>query len=138
MPTLGLEPLCPGAVVRIEGVARPLALGVLADIGMLGPRECRVGRDEYTPGRGVAEGSSAIDFFRAVGMGVEGTALAVMEASESGGDGGVTSGRSASDLLCGGVEAVVGDESAVATVEVSDTGDRGRSASLAKRLEVLR
>lgn len=92
-PTLGLAPFDAGAIVRIEGVARPLGVAALfAETGMLGPRECRGGREEYNPGRGVAEGSSAMEPFR-VGIGVEGTGFEAIEASDSGGEGGVTSGR---------------------------------------------
>jgi hypothetical protein len=43
-PTLGLDPFCAGAVVRMEGVARPV-VPLFVDIGMLGPRECRGCRD---------------------------------------------------------------------------------------------
>lgn len=71
-------------------------------------------------------------------MGVEGTRLVERGASDKGGDGGVASGRGASDLDWGGVEAAVGEESAVAEVEASDTGERGRSESPARWLDTLR
>lgn len=114
-------------MVRIEGVARPLVLP-FADTGMLGPRECRGGRDWYAPGRGVVAGSRAIDPFRR-GTGVAGTVLALIEASDRGGDGGVASVRTVSDFECGGVDAVVGEEREVAEVAVSETGERGRRES---------
>lgn len=134
-PTLGLAPLYAGAVVRIEGVARPLGVAVgLAE--MLGPRECR-GAREYKPGRGVADGSMAMELFR-LGIGVENAGFAGIDASDNGGDGGVMSGREASGFVCGGVEAFVGEERVVAEVDVSDTGERGRSESPASRFEVLR
>lgn len=71
-------------------------------------------------------------------MGVAGTIFVVMGASESGGDGGVVSGWRMSAIECGGVEAAVGDESVVADVDASDTGERGRIASLAMWLVILR
>jgi hypothetical protein len=40
LPKLGLGAREAGAVVRIEGVARPLALVLGLDADMLGPREC--------------------------------------------------------------------------------------------------
>ena len=128
-----------GAVVLIDGVVRPLtpvpALGV-ADT--LGPLEWRGGREEYMPARGVAAGSiAAMEAFR-LGIGVEGTRLVDSGASDSGGDGGVVSGRKASVLLCGGVEAAVGEDSVVADVEASDTGERGRNESPARWFDTLR
>lgn len=135
-PTLGLGPFCAGAVVLIDGVARPVVPD-FADMGMLGPRECRGGRDWYMPGRGVVDGSSAIEPFRA-GIGVTGTALALTDASDKGGDGGVASVRTVSALECGGVEAVVGDDKVVAEVAVSERGERGRRFSAASNCEVLR
>ena len=56
-------------------------------------------------------------------MGVDGTARVERGASDRGGDGGVVSGRRASGLEWGGVEAAVGEERFVAEVEVSDAGD---------------
>lgn len=68
-----------------------------------------------------------MDPFR-TGIGVEGVVLTVTDASDRGGDGGVTSVCMVSGLEWGGVE-VVGDESVVAEVDVSDTGERGRKES---------
>lgn len=113
---------------------------IFDDIGMLGPRECRGGRDVlywYMPGLGVAAGSSAIDPFRA-GIGVEGTGLALREASDRGGEGGVASVRVVSALSWGGVDAAVGDDIEVVDVAVSETGERGRKESPASRCDVLR
>lgn len=62
------------------------------------------------------------------GIGVDGVLLTVTEASDRGGDGGVASVRMVSGLEWGGVE-VVGEESVVAEVDVSDTGERGRKES---------
>ena len=107
---LGRELFGSGLVVRIVGVARPLVLGVLTAIGMLGARVCRAYLEAYRPGRGVAAGSILIDFLRAAGIGVCGRGLTVTDASDSGGDGGVMFGRCAFDLCWGGVEAAVGDE----------------------------
>jgi hypothetical protein len=77
----------------------------------------------------VAAGSFvAIEGFR-LGMGVEGTGLAEMGASDSGGEGGVVSGRRLSAFECGGVEAAVGEERVVAEVDASETGERGLNAS---------
>jgi hypothetical protein len=124
----------------MEGVARPLALGVaagLTEVEILGPRECRGVREEYMPGRGVAEGSNAIEVFL-FGIGVAGTGFAAIEASDKGGEGGVASGRSDSAFERGGVEAVVGEDSVVADVDVSETGERARKDSPASRFEVLR
>lgn len=137
-PTLGLVLLCAGAIVRIEGVARPLGVAAgFIEFGILGPRECRGGRAEYMPGRGVAEGSNAMELFR-IGMGVEGTGFAAIEASDKGGEGGVASGSIESAFERGGVEAVVGEDSVVADVDVSETGERGRKESPASRFDVLR
>lgn len=69
--------------------------------------------------------------------GVEGTVFAVAEVSESGGDGGVASGIDVSDFSGGGVE-VVGEESVVAEVDVSERGERGRSVSVDRKCEVFR
>lgn len=133
---LGLACRGAGAVVRIEGVARPLTLG-RDDADTLGPRECR-GCLWYRPARGVAAGSIvATEGFR-LGIGVDRMGLLDTGASESGGDGGVESGRKESVVDRGGVDATVGEESVVADVEASDTGERGRSASPAKWLETLR
>jgi hypothetical protein len=121
----------------MEGVLRPLAAnGFFADTGMLGPRECRGARPWYKPGRGVADGSRAIEVFRP-GIGVLGIGFAVIEASDSGGEGGVASGSGVSGFVCGGVEAV-GDESVVTEVDASDAGERGRNASPARAFDVLR
>lgn len=137
-PTLGRALLCAGTVVRIDGVARPLGVAAgFIELEMLGPRECRGGLEEYMPGRGVAEGSSAMEVFR-FGIGVEGIGLAGMEASDRGGEGGVVSGGIESAFERGGVEAVVGEDSVVADVDVSETGERGRRESPASRLDVLR
>lgn len=128
-----------GAVVRIEGVARPLALvlGARDDADRLGFRVCLGGR-EYKPARGVVPGSSgAIEFFR-LDMGVEGMGRTVMGASESGGDGGVASGWRISAFECGGVEAAVGEDRLVADVDASEIGERGRRASPARWLDTLR
>jgi hypothetical protein len=130
-PTLGLGPLSEddgsGAVVRIEGVARPLE-PVLADIEMLGPRECRGGRPWYRLGRGVVAGSYAIDAFR-TDMGVDGGPLTVADASDKGGDGGVASNRAVPAFELGGVEVVGDNDTVVAEVDVSETGERGRKES---------
>jgi len=130
-PTLGLGPLSDdggaGAVVRIEGVARPLE-PVLTDMAMLGPRECRCGRPWYKLGRGVVAGSYAIDPFR-TDKGVAGGALTVTDASDKGGDGGVASGRAVPVFELGGVKAVGDDDSVVVEVDVSETGERGRKES---------
>lgn len=67
-----------------------------------------------------------------VGIGVLGTGRDEGGASDSGGEGGVTSGRRVSGFECGGVEAAVGEERLVAVVEVSDTGERGRNESPAR------
>jgi hypothetical protein len=59
-----------------------------------------------------------------------------MEATESGGDGGVLSTTDVSDFG-GGVDAV-GDDNVVADVDVSETGERGRKVSVDSRCDVLR
>ena len=106
-------------------------------VGALGPLECRGGRDEYIPARGVALGSSAIELLRK-GIGVTGAGLVETGASDRGGDGGVASGRRASDFEWGGVEAAVGEDRVVAEVEASEAGDRGRNKSPARWLDTLR
>ena len=117
----------------MEGVARPLTpvLG-LGAADTLGPRECRGGRDWYNPARGVAAVSSAAMEPLRIGMGVFGTGRVDSGASDNGGDGGVVSGRRASDFEWGGVEAAVGEDSVVAEVEASETGERGRNESLVR------
>jgi hypothetical protein len=81
-----------GAVVLIEGVARPLGPTLcLAVAGTLGALEWRDVRVWCRPARGVADGSSAIDGFLR-GMGVDGRARVVGGASDRGGEGGVVSG----------------------------------------------
>lgn len=82
-------------------------------------------------------GSSAIDPLRR-GTGVDGIVLPVIDASDSGGDGGVALVRTVAGFECGGVDAAVGDESEVTDTVESDTGDRGRSESAAINWEVLR
>jgi hypothetical protein len=67
-----------------------------------------------------------------LGIGVEGTGLEEIGASDNGGDGGVLSGRRVSGFTRGGVEAVVGDESVVAVVDASEAGERGRNESPAR------
>jgi len=67
-----------------------------------------------------------------VGIGVAGMGLVDTGASDNGGDGGVISGRRESDLVCGGVEAAVGDERVVADVDASEAGERGRNESPAR------
>jgi hypothetical protein len=69
-----------------------------------------------------------MDPFR-LGIGVEGTGRVDSGASESGGDGGVLSGRSVSGFGRGGVEAAVGEERVVAVVDASEAGERGRNES---------
>ena len=113
----------------MEGVARVA--------GALGPLECRGGRDEYIPARGVALGSSATELLR-MGIGVTGAGLVESGASDKGGDGGVASGRRASGLEWGGVEAAVGEDNVVAEVEASETGERGLNESPARWLDTLR
>jgi hypothetical protein len=137
-PRLGLAARGAGAVVLIEGVARPLApiLGRPA-ADTLGPRECLGGRDACRLARGVAAGSSAMDIFR-LGIGVEGTSFEVGGASDKGGDGGVLSGRTAPIFERGGVEAVVGEERVVAEVDASEAGERGRNESPARWFDTLR
>lgn len=122
----------------MDGVARPFVpmLGRAA-AGMLGPRECLGCLDWCRPARGVAAGSRAIDPFR-LGIGVEGTCRANSGASDSGGDGGVVSGRSASGFVRGGVDVAVGEERVVAVVDASEAGERGRNESPASSLETLR
>ncbi len=87
-------------------------------------------------GLGVVAESRLTDPFRR-GIGVAGAGFALMDASDRGGDGGVASSRNASAFERGGVDAV-GDDSVVAEVAVSDTGERGRRESAASRLDVLR
>lgn len=89
------------------------------------------------PGLGVVAGSSAIDPLRR-GTGVDGIVLAFIEASDSGGDGGVALVRNVAGFECGGVDAAVGEERDVTDVAESDTGERGRSESAAMSWEVLR
>lgn len=132
---LGLACLVAGAVVRIDGVARPLILA-LDVAATLGPLECRGGL-WYRPARGVAAGSTAATEGLRLGIGVDGTVPADTGASDSGGEGGMESGRRESVAERGGV-ANVGEESVVADVDASETGERGRSASPAKWLETLR
>jgi hypothetical protein len=72
------------------------------------------------------------------GIGVEGTGLVESGASESGGEGGVVSGRRASGLVRGGVEAVVGEERVVADVDASEAGERGRNESPDRWFDTLR
>jgi hypothetical protein len=103
---------------------------------MLGFREC-LGRESYRPARGVAAGSCAIDCLR-LSIGVAGTGFVASGASDSGGEGGVVSGRRVSDLVRGGVEAVVGEERVVADVDASEAGERGRNASPARWFDTLR
>ena len=79
---------------------------------MLGPRECRIGREEYVPALGVVPGSSAMEL-RRKGIGVIGAGLDDNGASDRGGDGGVASGCTLSTLECGGVEAAVGETAVV-------------------------
>jgi hypothetical protein len=95
---------------------------------MLGPLECRGGRPWYKLGRGVVAGSYAIDPFR-TGIGVEGGALTVTDASDKGGDGGVASKCAVPTFELGGVDAVGESDTVVAEVDVSETGERGRKES---------
>jgi hypothetical protein len=96
---LGLATRGAGAVVLIEGVVRPLTPVLCRDAtGTLGPRECRGCLDWYRPGRGVADGSRAMEGLR-LGIGVDGTALDDSGASDKGGEGGVMSGRRPSGLV---------------------------------------
>jgi hypothetical protein len=137
LPILGRPVRGGGAVVLIDGVARPLAPKLCrAAAGMLGLRECLGGRD-CRPARGVAAGSRAMDIFR-LGMGVDGIGLEIGGASDSGGDGGVLSGRRAPVLVRGGVEVVVGEDRVVADVDASEAGERGRNESLARWFDTLR
>jgi len=130
-PTLGLGTRGAGAVVLIEGVARPLVPMLGRAAGMLGPREWRGSRGWCNAGRGVAAESLVVEVFR-IGMGVEGIGRLETGASERGGDGGVTSGRRAPALVCGGVEAAVGEDKVVADVDASEAGERGRNESPAR------
>jgi hypothetical protein len=67
-----------------------------------------------------------------LGIGVAGIGLVEGGASDNGGEGGVVSGRRVSDLMRGGVDAAVGEESVVADVDASETGERGRNESPAR------
>jgi hypothetical protein len=71
-------------------------------------------------------------------MGVEGKGLVESGASDSGGDGGVMSGRRASGFDWGGVDAAVGEERVVADVDASEAGERGRNESPARWFDTLR
>ena len=124
----------------IEGVRRPPALALGAgNPDTLGPRVCR-GRTNV-PALGVAAGSrDAIDAFL-VGLGAwKGIGRIASGASDSGGEGGVESGRRASACQFGGVDAAVGEERFVLVVDASDMGERGRSVreSFARWSETLR
>jgi hypothetical protein len=123
-----------GAVVRMEGVARPLALVLGLEVAdTLGPLVCRGGRERNEDeARGVAAGSIGATEPFLLGMGVKGTGFAEIGASDSGGEGGEASGGSTSALECGGVEAAVTEEMVVAEVEASETGERGLKASPAR------
>jgi hypothetical protein len=69
---------------------------------------------------------------------VEGTGRDDSGASDSGGDGGVVSGRRASGFVRGGVDAAVGEERVVAVVDASEAGERVRNESPARWFETLR
>lgn len=62
------------------------------------------------------------------GSGVDGVMSGRMGASESGGEGGVACSVETSEFASGGVD-IVGDDTSVVDVAVSESGDGGRSAS---------
>jgi len=83
-------------------------------------------------GRGVCDCGTTARFF--VGTGVNGAGfgfvLGFRDVSESGGEGGVAvTAEFCEPAISGGVDAV-GDGSVVADVEISETGDLGRSSSV--------
>lgn len=108
---------------------------------ILGSRVCR-GREVNVPALGVAAGSrDAIEAFRVGTGGLKGMGRKARGASDSGGEGGVESGRRTSGcMLYGGVDAAVGEDMLVFVVEASDMGERGRNVcdSFARWLETAR
>jgi hypothetical protein len=104
------------------------ARGVIAAIGIDGPRECRGNLVPVT--LGVVEGICRVLFIKGV-IGpmyffLTGTAP---EASDSGGEGGDVWIVDVSDLAGGGVD-IEGDDGVVADVDASDNGEGGRKLSV--------
>jgi len=83
-------------------------------------------------GRGVCDCNTTARFF--VGIGVKGAGvgfvLGLADVSESGGEGGVAVAAEFREPAISGDVDAVGDGNVVADVDISETGDLGRSSSV--------
>jgi hypothetical protein len=121
---LGMRRVLLPAVPGTGGACVRCGAGV--DVGTDGPREWRGAR--RPDGRGVVPGSAGPRVFDGTGVMGPRAFLCAADISDSGGDGGVVCSAVWSDLTGGGVE-TEGDETVVAVVDASESGDGGRNAS---------